>query len=194
MTVSLSIMAHRDRESMVTSLQASLSGDIPVAWDRGIDRWDTGVRAWQHFDPKATWHVVIQDDAVLATGFEQQIADFLCTQLPDHPVSFYLGAGRPRQHAVARQIRVADSINSPQIVLPWLLWGVCFALPTAHIPKVLEECSSGIPHYDSRISRYFERRKINTVYSWPSLADHRDEPSLVYENPSMKRVAHRFAG
>ena len=191
MRASFAIMAHPDRAWMVDELSDALGVDHTVHWDRRGDRWETGSRAWSAADKRAKWHVVIQDDAILCDDFTDRVFSFLETR-KSQPVSFYLGAGRPRQVDVLRAISQAGDADA--LEMNQLIWGVCVALPRRFVTPMLMECSRGVPHYDTRMSQFFERRKIKTAYSWPSLVDHRDEPSLIYKNLATPRVAHRFAG
>ena len=186
--MSFSVMAHPARAAMVDDM----SVDFPVAWDDGGGVWDTAIRAWDLYDRSALWHVVIQDDAILCDDFVRRVEDFLNKESPEYPVSFYLGGGRPRQAEVHRILAEQDQ-DDGRVLLPWCLWGVAICLPTAHIAGVMDECDFfGPPQYDRRISGYYERRNINTVYSFPSLADHRDDVSLIHSSVGVDRRALWF--
>lgn len=189
MIASYAVMAHMKRIHMLNELLEGLPESTQVVYDQGNNRWDTGARAWATHDKSAQWHVVVQDDAIVCENFEERAESFLASANHNGPVSFYLGAGRPRQRSVIRQLHHATD----RVKMPYLLWGVCFALPVHLIDQMLDECDKGIPNYDTRISRFFERRRIGTLYSWPSLVDHRDEESLTYSNLNIRRVAHWFA-
>lgn len=175
---------------MVNQLIESLDHEHTIHWDQGMDRWETGARAWHAARSEHEWHVVIQDDAILCDDFAERATEYLSRQ-EFQPVSFYLGSGRPRQNSVKRFIKEA---TGDTIIMPWMIWGVCVAIPYKQAQAMLHGCKDGIPNYDTRISQYFERRRIQTAYSWPSLVDHRDEPSLIHHGLRTKRVAHNFAG
>jgi len=173
--VSISIMAHPARKEWALELSRKL--DAPISWDQDGVEWDTGARAWEMFDPSASWHLVVQDDALICRDLRSRLSAL--TGL-DHqgPVSLYLGTGKPtsRQPYVRRAITQA---SGNWIELPWLLWGVAFALPTRHIPRLLAATKHHRSPYDQRISRWYERRGVSTLYTWPSWVDHRDEESLL---------------
>lgn len=189
--ISYAIMAHPQRAQMVDELEASLDHEHTVHWDEGNGRWETGERAWLSYDAGAKWHVVIQDDAVLCTDFAERCEDFLLS-CPKGPASLYLGAGRPRQAEIVARLNRLDEIDD-RIALPKLIWGVCLALPTDMIGPMLDACASGVPQYDGRMGLHFQRLGVPCVHSWPSLADHRDEDSIVHARVGCERVAHWFA-
>lgn len=194
MTVRLSavVMAHPSRADLVTDLLARLDREVPVVWDRINDRHDTGLRALQAYDPEATHHLVIQDDALpcrdLLASVEQALA-----YVPDgHPASFYLGRVRPFRQRIERLVRVAGSASWLRFPGPY--WGPAIVVPTAAIPGLVEwwhsPKGSGVTNYDRRIARFFQRDGIDCFYSWPSLVDHRGDTSLVTGHTT-GRHAHR---
>jgi hypothetical protein len=65
-----------------------------------------------------------------------------------------------------------------------LLWGVGILIPTETIPTILTT-PSALP-YDRRIGSHFDQ----VLYTWPSLVDHADIPSLLH-NRGVERRAHR---
>src|SRR5690554_28716 len=84
MKLSVSIMAHRQRQAEAEELQGWLGGDTRIAWDPQPktspdprQRWVTGRLAWEMHDPTADWHMVIQDDAIpaqdLVAGLENAL-------------------------------------------------------------------------------------------------------------------------
>ncbi len=191
MILSASVMAHERRSLWVSELLDSLDRPVPVAWDRESDVWETGSRAWALFDPRADWHLVIQDDVRVVPDLLARTAALLDGLEHRGPVSLYIGRGRPRQAAVRRA--VADSVGG-WVTMPWLLWGPAFALPTAQIPRMLAACRVGSREYDRRISNYFERQHIPTLYTLPCLVDHRDEGSLLGHDRGVERRAWEWAG
>lgn len=189
--ISYAIMAHPARAQMVEELRADLAVPCTQVWDEGAGRWDTGYRSWSCYDRAASWHVVLQDDAVLCENFAQRAEDFLMNEAgSDRPASFYLGTGRPRQSRLLPYLAVAQE---PAITMPWLIWGVALAVPTSMIDEMLEGCDMGIPNYDGRLQMYFENLRRPCTYSWPCLVDHRDEHSLVSGTVDIERRAHWFA-
>lgn len=180
--VSAAVMAHPSRERWVPELLAALPGATPT-WDERQDRWDTGRRSMLAHEATATWHLVVQDDAVLCDGFWDGVNLALAAVPPERPVSFYTGKVRPHADKVTRLTKTAARYGRSWIEAygPW--WGVAVAVPTAHIPAMLAfgDRRTDIANYDRRLSAYFESLGILCWYSVPSLADHRTGP----ENPSL---------
>lgn len=174
--ISVAIMAHRKREQWVPELQDQL-GDCEVVWDRHNDRHETGLRSILAYDPKASHHMVVQDDAILCRDLRagvEQLIEFT----DNHPVALYMGNVGPQ----AAALRAMVNSTTPRFVAgEGPHWGVAIALPTAHIPDLAAWYEKqDIPNYDRRISRWYSKEKIECWYTAPSLVQHRkDNPSLV---------------
>lgn len=198
--VSYAIMAHPKRAHYVEALKQTLPF-AHVVWDRVNDEWDTGRRAIESYNPKADWHVIVQDDAILCNEFYRGALFALGKADHGGPVSFYVGQCRPYGREVTRLVDQAVDLGRSWIVMKnGPIWGVCVALPTAYVPELLDFCDemeSGTL-YDARMAGFFKDRGVATWYTIPSLVDHRDQA----ENPSLLdghglssgRVAHEFIG
>jgi len=206
-SLSAAIMAHPKREHFVEELQGQLDRDVEVVWDQRNDRWETGRRALLVYDPAATHHAVIQDDAVpcrdLLAGSERaaEVAG-------EHPISLYAGMYRPSSKhramiaAVTRAAEAAERVASPWMEFegPW--WGVGLVIPTADIPELVRwgDRYTETKNYDSRIGKWYIGRGVKCWHTMPSLVDHRpatSNPSLVTHDDSPEtrgRVAHWFLG
>lgn len=193
MKVSTVIMAHRRRAQFVPELRRSLGG-AEVVWDKINNRWDTGRRAMEAFDPEADWHLVVQDDAVVCRDLVAGLGQALPRVTPGAPVCLYIGNVRPFGAEIAALVkRVGDGVS--WIRMPQLNWGVAIAVPTATIPEMLAWTKHRRENnYDMRLGKYYELQlRQQTWYPWPSLVDHRDSPSLV-PGRGQRRHAHRFIG
>jgi len=202
--VSLAMMAHPARKASVERILAILDRECPVVWDEKNDRWDTGKRAMLAYDPEATHHVVIQDDVLvcrdLCAGLERALAHIP----PDAPLCGYVGRVRPQTEAVLRAVAAARKAHASFIVMRCLNWGPLVAVPTGVIPEMVAHGDTlrRVPNYDRRLSRFFELEERRSVwYTWPSLVDHADGPSMVKgrfatdrEREPRARVAHEFIG
>ena len=82
--------------------------------------------------------VVLEDDALLVHGFTEKVLDWLA-RFPDDMLSFYLGTGRPPQYQleIATKLIAADRDRAEHITMQRLLHAVCYSVPPALIPKVL---------------------------------------------------------
>lgn len=203
MSLSVCIMAHPKRAEQVARLQAVL-GALPVVWDERQDRWDTGKRAMLAYDPACTHHLVIQDDVLPCRDLLAGVEAALEHMPDDAPLCLYVGRRRPHQHQVAQACAQADRLGAAFITMHTLNWGPGIAVPTAAIPEMVaySDKLTEIKNYDRRLSRYWEcEAKVRVWYTWPSLLDHADGPSLVHgrvgtdrEHGHISRVAHRFLG
>lgn len=195
--MSVALMGHPKRQRFIDELIEQLPERTEVVLDRCNDRWETGRRSLLAFDPAATHHLVIQDDAVLGRDCIEAAA-LAASAAGERPVALYTGKARPHQGIVAPAVKHALRVGSPWISMggPW--WGVAIVLPTAHIPGVVEwgDKHPKIKNYDLRIARWYQGQGIDCWYTVPSLVDHRE----VAENPSLisgrtgNRQAHCFIG
>lgn len=188
-------MAHPNRREWAVELGDEL--DLPVVMDRENDRWETGRRALLAYDPAASHHLVVQDDAIpcrdLVAGCE-----LIAAAAGARPVSLYTGKVRPHQSTITPAVRRAKKRGIRFLAFdgPW--WGVAIIVPTADIPELVEWCDANpqVANYDRRIAKFYRARGVKCWYTVPSLVDHRS----VAENPSLipgrtgNRRAHYFLG
>jgi hypothetical protein len=191
--ISVAVMAHPSRDAFIPDLLAALDRPAEVVWDQKQDRWDTGRRAMLAYDPAATHHLVVQDDAIvcrdLVAGLEQAV-----NHVPEGvPLCLYIGTVRPKPQAVAQLVKAAAATS--WIVMDSLYWGVGVVVPTRHIDTMIAWCDqrTRVANYDLRMSRWFEAQRIPVWYPWPSLVEHRDSPSLV-PGRTAQRHARQFIG
>lgn len=196
--ISVALMCHPKRRRFVDELTRDLP-DAEVVWDQKGDRWDTGRRALGAFDPDATHHVVIQDDAVICRDLLAGIGR-LVECVPDNPISLYTGRTRPFGKPVREAVRKTNARRLSWLVCDGLFWGVGVVLPVALIQEMIafhDLANVHIANYDSKMSFWFMREGLRTFYCQPSLVNHRDvdeNPSLVPGRFARGRVAHRFIG
>ncbi|HLR97652.1 MAG TPA: hypothetical protein VK053_24235 [Jiangellaceae bacterium] len=207
MRISAAIMAHPVRQESAEQVQASLDRHVPIVYDENpapsadkMQRWKVGRRCWEAHDPAADWHLVIQDDVLVAddllAGLERALDELGAEGL----VSAYTGTGRPDQRNVRRALQHADANGHSWISTRSLNWGPAIILPTGAIPDMLTWCEDHITrnqpprsNYDYAIGVY--ARDVlgwRTWYTVPSLVEHRDLPSLVGHDSGPQRVAHRY--
>lgn len=204
--ISVAVMAHRAREELVLDLVQSIDSDVvEVAWDERNNEWDTARRALLLGTKYiARYHVVLQDDALvcrdLVAGLDRALTRL---DLPDAirpprnaAISLYFGAAKPYTGRVARTARAADEAGASWITLPQLHWGVGLVIPTERLEEVIALGDrTHVLEYDRRLSTVFRKLGMPVWYTWPSLVDHRDEPSLLRgHDRDEHRRAHRFIG
>src|SRR5690606_21933434 len=96
MKLSVSIMAHPVRQEAAEYVQDKLGGDVPIVYDQNpkpsaakAQRWATGRRAWEAADPSADFHMVVQDDVLVAENVLPALEGALDELGPDGVVSAY---------------------------------------------------------------------------------------------------------
>lgn len=198
MKVTFSIVAHPSRSGMVETLVDEI-GDCTVSWcagDGSLSRhdrvWANARRAWLAGVREAGtgWHVVVQDDAILADGFRDGVRAALGWHGPgDGSVSFYIGSGRPLPGHWKKLTTQAEQEGVSWIVDARLMWGVCVALPVDLIGRMVEhgDRQGGVPD-DLRISRYLAAIGMHTWYTFPPLTDHAPVPSLLGHGPGRRAL------
>lgn len=204
MKVSVSVMAHPQRQAEVDLLLAGLGDAVPIAWDEegpasgNHDRvWRNCRKAWEMHDHDADWHVVLQDDANVCSDLLAALPVALghAPQMGAAIVSLYLGDGRavPRRWDVLAE--KANARGAAWVRTLKLMWGVAIAIPVPLIPEMIEAGNrkANVPD-DMRISGWAERSKREVWYSWPSLVDHRPVPSLTKHNASDRRARRHWEG
>lgn len=187
------IVGHHSRVEWVAQLQRALPGAAAI-----VDYADEGAQAG-HRKALALAAlakercIIIEDDAIPVVGF-MQLAKQWCDKFPNDLISFYLGTGRP----VSWQARVDDALAHTVddfIVLPRLIHGVCYSIPTAHVERVLRRMQDSDDGADFAIGRAWGR---SVIYPVESLVEHRDGPSVERhpdrEPRTERRVARNLAG
>lgn len=207
---SLTIMADARRERQVVGLVDTLAGSgltgVRVVWDERFDRHETGLRALkagfdgQPADPSnsqpPSHHVVLQDDAILTPNFPAQLSKVL-TVADGRPVSLYLSSAYPRWPHLARDVKAAAKTSCSFVSMggPW--WGVGLVFPVADLGALTDHCAASLTvQYDLRIAEWYRARRVDWLYTLPSLVDHSHiGPSLIPgRGNSATRRAWRVAG
>lgn len=190
-------MAHWKRERLVSKLRGRLPA--PVVWDERNDVWDTGRRALLAYNPDASHHLVVQDDAVVPRGLVEACEKIIVNVPSDVPVSLYMGKARITPHKFS-MMPVVDAVREQGASFavfggPW--WGVGIILPTADIEAVVaygDENPKRQPNYDLRIAQFYDSKGIDCYYTLPSIVDHRPGPSLIGRRGSNRHALWRHVG
>ena len=204
MRLAVQIMAHPSRTAMAIGLaeRLGLQQWEHITWDRMSDPWETGARAWRTVAARgADWSMVIQDDVVPCLDLIPALEAAL-THVPQRViVSPFIGMNQP--HGYVRQIAAAVEQANEQgaswMMTGSLMWGIAICVPTATIPQMVTwgDRMNHWRSYDKRVGQFYKRNRYRTWYTWPSLVDHRDVPSLlahVNEFHIPERIAHQFIG
>lgn len=189
--VSVAVMAHPSRKGCVSELLAALDRPAEVVWDEKRDLWDTGRRSLLAYDPQATHHLVIQDDALVCRDLVAGVERALHCVPPDVLLGLYLGHHPPHSYMVSQLVSQAGSAS--WLSMAAINWGVAVVVPTGYIADLVAFGDQlAIPSYDQRIGRWCRKRRIKAWYPWPSLVEHRGVPSLIGRRDGRK--ARKFIG
>ncbi|WP_159795675.1 hypothetical protein [Puerhibacterium puerhi] len=194
LTLSVVVMAHPRREAQAKELAWTVGADR-IVWDEGRGENDTGDRAWGAIDRRADWGLVLQDDAIAPMDLRYRFADGIATA-PRTCIGLYVGTSYPMPHShIDSAVRAAETIGASWLETVSLLWGVGVAMPTEHVDPMLAFVEHSALPYDRRLGRYFRDAGLPIRYTFPSLVDHRDGPTLL--NPAdgprvLPRKAHAY--
>lgn len=153
-------------------------------------------RTWTELAALPASHaVVLEDDAVVIRDFRHQIEQAI-KAAPSDIISGYLGKQRPPQWMpkVKRAIETANQNDAHYITSTHLLHGVCIAMHTDHIPPMLAfTATRNYLPWDEAVGAYARHTKQLIAYTWPSLVDHRDGPTLIAHRDKARRRPGRVA-
>lgn len=175
-TLSISVMAHPSRAKYFSYLNRML-GDVPFSIDEKSEGpWANAKKAWAMHDPKAEYHAVIQDDAIICENFRAR-AEQLIRKHRDEHMAFSFYYGRRAENAKHARMGLINGF----VISNWLSWGVAACLPVKKIPQMIQYCEKfRIKNDDTRIANYLKFHDLKIFYPIPSLIDHRfEEKSLV---------------
>jgi hypothetical protein len=140
----------------------------------------TAKRAWAQIDDRATHHLVLQDDIVLAKGFAGHLGRAVA-QRPMHAISLYSHWDSPHNSYLIRRAAAAGSAWAPLSTAEWTpTQGL--VLPVEHareLAKYLAEIPDEIQDDDEMVVIFCRERGIPVVATVPHLVDHCAGPTIV---------------
>lgn len=181
-------MAHPSRELWARGLAKTLGGQ--VVWDERQNVWDTGRRSLLTAAEAGDYALVVQDDAILAPDFLEAVEQTIL-RWSSHPISYYAGTrARGAVNRARRRWKVYMREPGPR-------WGVAVLTPSDVVDDLISYCDEmDQPNYDLRMMDFWQSRKVDCVYTVPSLANHRpvaENPSLANDERTASRQAAWFA-
>jgi hypothetical protein len=194
--IPIGIVAHINRTAMAEHLADTVDGRI--FYDDGTLGCDRNHRqVWQHHagNPTGEWAISLEDDAVPVPGFLDQL-DHALEVAPAPIVSLYLGSSRPLggwQQQIKQAILDIRRTNACWITSTHLLHAVGVAIRTPLLPSLLEWLPRISLPIDEAITIWATTYGHCVAYTWPSLIDHADEPSLVDHPDGKPRQNPRIA-
>lgn len=188
------MVGHVDRIDAATALAQQLGARLHLD-DGSLGAWGNHAQALAYGHASGATHVItIEDDALPHPDFLALATEAIACR-PNDPIGFYVGTQRPRPFRVSCAVREAIEDDAAWLVCNELLWGVATAYPAADILDLLEWGQHSEQQYDERVGRYYHTLDRPVFYTWPSLVDHLDGPSVITDRTSREggRVAH-FVG
>lgn len=195
--VPVAIVAHPRRRRHLDELALMTNAEAVVVDDDDYGCEVNHLRAWEWLaGGTCPWSVVIEDDALPVERFRYQLHAALKVA-PTPIVSLYLGRVRPPhwQASVSQAVGRTMLKDACFLLAPALLHGVGYAIRTALVPDLLAEVPALVPGLpiDEAISTWARQRGYQISYTWPSLVDHRDEPSVTTHQDGQPRRSGRVA-
>lgn len=189
--LSISVMAHPSREKYFSELRERL--DNPrFSIDKKNNLIENCKASWKMYDPKADFHVVIQDDAIVCSHFRERAEQFITereaervyNQEPPQAYNFFLKRERNEN------LKYPDGYVIDNVVRG----GVAVCMPVNMIePMLVEFDKQTDPFDDGRITVFMRKNRYKCLFSIPSLVDHRDhEFSVAGNNAGNGRIAYSF--
>lgn len=194
--ITIGIVAHIARQHMAEQLANQVGADF-ISLDEGtLGPNKNHRRTWTELAAlPATHAVVLEDDAVVVQDFRHQLEQAV-KAAPSAIISGYLGMQRPPQWMpkVKRAVDAANQADAHYITSTHLLHGVATAIHKDHIGPMLDfTATRNYLPFDEAIGAYARHAKQPIAYTWPSLVDHRDEPTLITHRDGQARKPGRVA-
>ena len=183
MKISAAIMAHESRAHRIDYLLETL-GECPVFMDYGkigdpgnLGPWGNAKRAWAAFDPKADFHMVVQDDVVFGKMFAQRLVSLLEKHGKEYAYCLFANLiGHCIDADFKRQMLKPVGVATHKE----LYWAQTVLLPTRIINEMIPFADScqydrGRGTWvddDARISEYLKHIGMKVIYPIPSLVNH----------------------
>lgn len=151
---------------------------------------------WHIANTRTEWAINLEDDALPVEGFTEQVEQALDVA-PAPIVSLYLG----RHHIPTldwekrKQQAIANIGDAHWLTTNMLLHAVAVAIRTDILPQVIAH-TMRLPDFlpnDEAISHFAMNNGCPIAYTWPSLVDHRDQPTLFRHHDKMDRPPGRIA-
>lgn len=172
--LSVSIMAMKKRAFHVKQLQEAFApSEVFVSWGDTYDTlWENARNAWEHYDPEATHHLLLQDDAILCNNFINGAFATIGT-VPDKILSFFL------MDLIVKR----EPVEGTHWVVGYSLGtvSICFPVPTLKdfLKWETDFYEAWGPDDDVRINGYMLFR-LNPLWNCiPSIVDHNHMESLL---------------
>ena len=140
------------------------------------------------------WCVVLEDDALPTPDFRAQL-DAALAVAPASIVSLYLGSGYIDDLRMATMLNRANLVDANWLVTQGrIMHAVALAVRTDLLPELVKALPPKDQAIDRSLSLWARREGHQVAYTYPSLVDHADGPSLVTRYKRQERRAWRWGG
>jgi hypothetical protein len=194
--VSVAIMAHPERRQWAEELHARFGGTL--FFDPGEGLIANARQSLAAYDPLASHHLVLQDDAVPAVDLIAALER--CIPVVGRaPVCLYATGCKVTTWGdrIRDNARDALAAGASWVKDQGPMWAVCAMHPVELLPAVLERFDAqSIRADDARLTEAYKGMGITCWYSVPSLCDHRLSSTIHWRGTVSKpdRWAGAFLG
>lgn len=191
----IAVVAHVSRADAAERLAAAVAAGY-IHYDDGTLGCNASHRntwSWHAANTTTEWSVTLEDDALPVDGFTGQLSAALAVA-PAPIVSIYLGRQRPPQwqDRIALATAEATRVAAHWITGATVLHAVGIAVRTDLLPAMLAHAGHQLPA-DEAVTAWARHHGHRVAYTWPSLVDHADQPSLVRHRDGDVRLPGRIA-
>lgn len=198
MNHTIGIVAHTARAEQAHQLMEQTSAAYMSVDDGtlGCELNHRKVWSWLLDNSNTKWAVSLEDDAQPIPGFREQVNAAL-EQAPTPIVSFYLGKHRVAvlEKRKRSAMNRADTADAHWIAGKNLLHAVAVAIRTDVLAEILTyktQFPDNFPN-DEAISHWANTKGQRVGYTWPSLVEHADQPTLFVHPDKLPRPPGRKA-
>lgn len=197
--ITVAVVGHVARQNAAHHLTRALGGRLFL--DNGeLGETANHRRAWTWAATQPSeWTLIIQDDAIPIGSMLQHLSAGLATLPRPGLVSLYLGTSYPThwQRQIRAAIHRADEQDAAWIESTHLLHGVAVAAPTSWASFIGEALirpdTTRDKPYDETVCDLARSSQWPVFYTWPSLVDHADGPTLLEHPDGRGREKPRHA-
>jgi GR25 family glycosyltransferase involved in LPS biosynthesis len=195
----IGIVAHTKRSEQAHQLMESTRAAY-MSIDNGTLGCELNHRKvwlWHLEHCTTQWAVSLEDDAVPIPQFQEQVQAAL-EQSPSPVVSFYFGRHRIAVWEKRKQIAIskAEHDDANWFTGRTLLHAVAVAVRTDVLSEMITHATQQLPDTfpnDEAISHWANATGNTVAYTWPSLVDHADQPTLFVHPDKLPRPPGRKA-
>ncbi len=190
--LSVAIMAYKDRVDRIPYLRRMIGDAVVFVDDGSLGVWGNAKRCWLSHGNKASFHMVIQDDAIVCKDFYEKIFAIIEKNGPDIFYSLYYRLIDYRRNPDAKFNR--DALVGSKIggfLTDDLRFAPCLIAPANLIPELINYSSrlTGDKFKDAddiRFREYLRAKGKKVFYPLPSLIQHDPGMLSVIGNRSNK--------